>query len=289
MQRIAVWDEDREYAARLTDYLNRHGMGRWTVVMVNSVKEWQELQQQQDLNGVILGNGFSGQLELATISESICCFYLSEEPVSQEKRLYRYAGAGNIQKCLEQYLGIGGMQGITDGIETTAVLSVLDRAENRRRIQHRAAIRNAFYWEMTAYSDYEDAEQGAARILFGIKGRDASLVYKMQEYLMDNTRGSVMAALDFVWDYRELDCEDLEWFFEQLRQMNYQEIYVYMDMAAVKDSSICSCFSRFVILSEGIEEYCHREQAVCRLLELMGVSRNGIEIQSVMEWEKGEE
>lgn len=279
-QKIIIWDENREYAIRLMNYLNRYAKGRWIVMMAASQEELKQLLQQNQIHAILSGPCPEIEREPVAMQEGNgssmpVCFQFTEQPSLERDTIYYYDSARQIQQQLEERLNITVAGEGVKLSKIVGVLAVVDTYANRCRIRREAQVQNGFYWEMTAFSDYADKKSGE-KIVFSIKMREEGLSGKLRSNLLNTGEGSVMTALESALDYRELNREDILWFWRQLEKAGYETVYVYMDLGTIGDYSIWSCFEQIWVLSETAEEYRHREDSIYQLLELAGVEREQI-------------
>ena len=262
MKHIAIWDEDLEYAGCLASALNKRAKGKWLAMAAKEKQEWESFIRQE---GTALA--FVSEKYAEHINSSNCKVIMIGNQSVSGKCILRYT-VQEFMYYVEREI-YGAVHNIAKkGMRRIAVIPVLDRTSCRDKVRNMCKGEGKVYWEMSAFSDLELMEQGVEQILYGIKMREEAFAEMFRNQLvryMDTW--ALPAAVSFL-DIRELTVEDVQWFFEQLEGLGYEEIFVYMDMSGVNELSLFSLFSNIYLIQEEAAAYHTREQSILRLLNL---------------------
>lgn len=235
--RVAIYDSDMEFARRLTNYLNgRYGEKIDAEVFTKKEHLIRGLSEtsydcvvSDDLDGVGIVYGIQ-----------IC-------DTESEEGYYRYGSAKALaMKLLEK---ANPSTQISKEQKRIAIYDPAGTGDATKYALNQARSLDGIYIGMEEFCSLDTNEFWMEELLFLIKQREEEVVSKMQEHLqwIEGTRGLPSARCYL--DYRYLEFEDYEWFFEQLSKHQAGQIVFDIGSGSLMDFQIFQLFDSIHIFT----------------------------------------
>lgn len=287
MINIAILD-NTAYGLRLSGYLNKHSYGQFLCFCVDSVERLTELAQkhplklilycEQDSLGQELGSLAASEEPLAWLKD-VTLLSLTEHKEHGKGTLFRYYSGQQMVKELQQYVPES-YEGTGDS-PNIAVLSFGDGVGLRSQVMQVAHSDNKLFWELVAFSDWSEKEK-AERLLYAIKMRQENLLQPEEEALFSVGSGYVITGISNCFDYRELEREDVTWFFQRVKESSLSGVMALVDLAVIGQVDVLSCFDELWILEDDLLK--DRSESLNLFLEVSACAKGTIKKIGKDEW-----
>lgn len=240
--RVAIYDEDASYSKRLMNYLNAK-YGKEIDAVAFSKKE--------QLRKEIREYGFDCVVT-ADISDigAVNTIRICQE--EGEEGYYRY---GSAKELAMRLLGYAGKQEeVSDGGKFVACYSVSTSRKRKKLAWKKAKETKGIYIGMEEFCTKEDKEHWMEELLFFIRNRKEDICKQLQAHLRNEDRVSYLPSARCFLDYRHLELEDYQWFFEKLSNEISKTMVFDIGSGSFMDFSFFSFFDEIYFLKSKDEE-----------------------------------
>lgn len=251
---VAIYDEDASYSKRLMNYLNaKHGKEIDAVAFSKKEQLIKEISEY----------GFDCVVT-ADISDigAVNTIRICEQ--EGEEGYYRYGSAKELAMKLLGYVGKEEIVSVKG--KFLACYSVSGSSKRTEFAWKKAKESRGIYIGMEEFGTQEDRQHWMEELLFLIRTRKEDVCEQLKEHLMNENRISYLPSARCFLDYRHLELEDYQWFFEKLSEEISKPMIFDIGSGSFMDFSFFTLFDEIYFLKSKDEYMKKRETMFLNLI-----------------------
>ncbi len=268
--KIGVWDDELEYATRLSVFLQRYGKGKWDVSAFTDSESIKEYSKKHSLD-LLIGTDEHG-LRMFDVSKQMQKLWLTDDARNQSMGglevhvIYRFQGADVIGQMVNQIVREK-QYAQEHSKKLVAVYSPVGRCGKTtfalNLVQERAYGR-WFYIGMEDYSTFDESEMGR-------KGLADEFFYYWKTHNKEKVKSffngteNVIVSGNSFFDVRQMDEGDIEWLRASIEEIECNGILFDIGSGVLQEFRLLEVFD--VILVPFVEDEFARKKK--RNFELM--------------------
>lgn len=262
---VVIYDEEIDFAFSLMNYMN--GLKEFPCMGIaftdmEKVREYCKEDNQVDL---LLLNQNVEWNPMEECAKRIPVLWLNQgQDLVHKNSVYKYQSAENLLQVIIQQMGQQTQQKEryeTDSFTVYGVYSPIGRCgkTNLARAICQYQQGRSLYIGLETYQSFEEDTCMSQEFLYKMKVHSKSMKELLERLEEDEYKVSYIPSALCYLDYRELVMEDIQWFLEQLRQMNlYTTVVFDIGTGSLFDFRIFSLFHYNFVLT--LEEEREKEK-----------------------------
>ena len=275
---MVVCHKEREYACRLSNYLNQHSDGDFIALAVTDVEQVQEVMLQQEL-AVLLVEEDCEQEVTKMVKQDIRLCYFTKKQQAHKNSVYMYASAEELLDRVKKELGAVH----NFGEEMLEIEALIDFARTSLPSDEIRKIgeNHLLYWEWKPFSSFL-SEQNLEGFLYDIKRHKKEVEGQLKKYLIYQENCAILPAPAYCMDMRALSVEDIRWFLRVIGEKGFSGICMGIDFSCLGSLDILTIFSKITLVLPG-EEWLKSlpYQSVLNYFKHLNIAESKIEYEIV--------